>query len=477
MQFAAALDTQRASSSPASTRYGCSPLRVIELTPRPFHLAIELRPAPDAPRFAAEEAGAIFDARSPAPLPSDRQENALATPGLAHAGVDTARIDERGRLRFAQLLESLPGTALDAPRGWTLPEPAPLVTRDFDPRDGSIFVKGVVRDTRGARVADARVRAHDAERQLEFSTRSFQDGSFGLGPLPSRGMQLSIGGGDSGRYETSLSGAGERFQSVQAALSRARELSGTLTDESSLPLSNWRLEVRDSSGATAWADVAWTDARGRFAVPNAPSTMLRVDVFAPDGGGGFPVLSERGLWAQPECVIAVPAGAERSSSLRVQVASADGALVDDAEVRLESETGDHAACAVRGEVTGEYVARRIPAGRYRVTIHHRGDRSIVWQERIEVGGDAVSDLGLVVLERRAVLAVEAEPGLGVIEYSLERRVGAWRVLVGAFEARGRWSVRVGAGEYVLRARGGAGERVWEVEVDSRRVRVVRVGGS
>lgn len=488
IELAAPLDTQRVVLAGEHERYGRSALRVLELSPRPWHLAVELRPSPDAPRFAVEEAGALFEPRAAPPWSSPLETNVERDEAPELAG-----IDRDGRVRFAQRLEDLPGEPLDAPNGWSAPTPPPDPSRTLASSipwsgESAVFVKGIVRDARGARVAGARVHAFDPDRGLDYSLRSFHDGSFGLGPIPARGMHLSIGGGDLGRYESELSGSPERFQHVNAALQRGRELGGVLRDESGLPLAGWRIEAVDSTGTNAWADVAWSDALGRFALPNAPSTMLRIDVFAP-GADAFPVWSERGLWAEPDLAIAVPArvlapGSSNgesqplSGSLRIEAIDGDGATLDDAALVLESESAGRAAILAFDASANAYVARGLQAGRYRLRAHHRGDRSIVRPEPIDMTAGAQLDLGRIAFEKRGVVGVEVDPTLGDVDYALEIQNGAWPIHLGAFRVRGRWATRLAPGLYVLRARFANGEEsTFELDVDGHHARVLRISAA
>jgi len=463
--------------------HGSSNLRRIELTATPAAVALQLRSTPEAHPIPPEEAGERFAARL---LLSHPQPMPLPPPSLRwrHVRRTRALLDDQGWLQFSAPGVELPGERVDPPRDRRYPE-EPLDERHvLAPGDEAAFVRGRIHDDRGRPVAGARVRASDAARRVTFSTRSQADGAFGLGPVPARGLHVSFGGGDLGRSETDLGVAGARVHVLQPALQRGRELAGRLLDREGVPLGQWKVELAALDPRQPWADSTWTDAEGRFRVPNVPNQALRLDATRgefPDAArgdfnGSIPVCRLGGVDLAREQDYALDCSARAAGALALRLLGHDGLPLEDAEVRLLPERGDRGTLIEFDPRERNYHITGLAAGRYELAIHRPGEHALHWPGSLALDGERELDLGPLSFEPLAVLCVEPARGAGLVEYRLERAEGpASRALlahVGTFRMRGRWRAELPAGEYRLSVLGTGRAQLEELTLFAGRTRTL-----
>lgn len=449
VQWTARRPSLRVAFAAAHGIEGASSTRIVELTARPHCAAIALR------------------------RPGAREE--VVHPesfGWAYSEARRARIDERGLLHFSCETSGLPGAALELPAGWSFPGAASVPAPEVPDAVPLAHVFGVVREPDGRPVPGARVRASEAALDFELSTRASEDGTFELGPLPRDGAHVSIGGGDAGRYETELGFGVEPFQWLHPSLQRGRELVGRCVDAVGRPLQDWRVELSDPGSRTPWADVAWTAGDGSFRVANVPPALLRIDLLPPGGRPSLPFASARAVLAEDEILLESSGGFADRCAITFDVQDAEGASAERVEALLAPIDGDRAIRFEFDFVRRSFRARDLPAGRYVLHVHAPAHRSI--EREVVLVREGELDLGTLRFEPNESVVVELPGGLGATECRLERADTDPPLFLGAFLARGRWRMRLSAGEYVLYLREGAGERAVPFTVVAGRPNGLRV---
>ncbi|MBI5362227.1 MAG: hypothetical protein HZA53_03545 [Planctomycetes bacterium] len=451
VQWTARRTSMRVAFAAAHPREGASNLRVVELTARPFAAMVELRP------------------------PSNhgvRELEPLDTPNpWSSADAHRARLDERGLLRFSAEAPGLPGAALELPRGWSFPAACAATSAlpDVVPQAHAF---GVAREPNGRPARGVRVRASEAMLDFELSTRSQDDGAFVLGPLPRDGAHVSVGGGDAGRYETELGFGVEPFQHLNPSLQRGREVVGRCIDAVGRPLQGWRVELSDPGSRPPWADMAWTVADGSFRVPNVPSALLRIDLLPPGSRPSLPFAIARAVQAEDEILLDSSGGFADRCAITLDVLDAEGACVDRAEALLAPIDGDRAIRLEFDAVRRSFRARDLPAGRYALHVHAPNHRSI--EREVGLVREGEVDLGTLRFEANESVVIELSGGLGATEVRLERADADPPLYLGSFQARGRWRMRLPAGDYVLYSREANSERATPFTVVAGRPNAVRI---
>ncbi len=137
-------------------------------------------------------------------------------------------------------------------------------------------ISGRLVDSTGAPVAGAPVFVRATERGFRQMNTSGADGAYSFTGLRSGAYELRAGGGDFGRANGVRSVQSPSKVEWDVVLDRGLELKGRLVDARDVALSGWRVRVETMGERDPRVDVATTDDRGRFAIPNLPREPLRL---------------------------------------------------------------------------------------------------------------------------------------------------------------------------------------------------------
>lgn len=137
-------------------------------------------------------------------------------------------------------------------------------------------ISGRLIDSTGAPVARAPVFVRATERGFRQMNTSDADGRFSFTGLRSGAYELRAGGGDFGRANGVRSVQSPSKLEWDVVLDRGLELKGRFVDARDVALRGWHVRVETMGERDPRVDVATTDDRGGFAIPNLPREPLRL---------------------------------------------------------------------------------------------------------------------------------------------------------------------------------------------------------
>ncbi len=247
---------------------------------------------------------------------------------------------------------------------------APGEARELEVRlERGLVLAGVVRSAAGEPLAGATVRVG---RYGELSAREGQsrsDGRYrieGVADEPA-GITAVATLRDAGRAAATLHGrAGEELL-WDPVIDAGRVLRGRVVDEQGTGHGGWQVNVRDSGDPRAPAEFhaqTLTDAEGRFAVPNAPETPLRVTLIESPASVLVPEAVFEALLAGPvEHELRVPSAMRASAEVRGRLLDAEGAPLAAALLLRRSSDG-HGVTRWSDHATGAFRFAPLPPGTY-----------------------------------------------------------------------------------------------------------------
>jgi RNA polymerase sigma factor (sigma-70 family) len=263
-------------------------------------------------------------------------------------------------------------------------------------------VSGVARQPDGSPAADVRIAWRTPDGSSGEATTG-ADGAFALVDVPPGEVALLAGGGDDGLARAHFQ-LGERA-AVQwhPLLDRGAEVSGRVVDaHSHAPLANARVELwsaaTDSQRCESlWCDSAWTDADGRFVIPNVPAGALELhvrgtsssenDSGVASGASVFPSNVVRSVFGRSDVGdIEVVTRREVLGSIALTVVDANGAPASEAQVIVWHTSSGRGVFMGATDEPGGFAISALPSGSYRVEV---------------VGPSGRLDLGVVTLAPEA----------------------------------------------------------------------------
>ena len=323
---------------------------------------------------------------------------------------------------------------------------------------------GRVFDAAGVPLARVPVYARRSEDGTWYAASTDPSGSWELDRLTAGAYVLRAGGGDLGRADGRIEGAGGDRLSWDAVLDRGLELRGRLFDGHERPLGSWRVEVETRLEGEPFVDGTITDAEGAFVIPNAPPGPLRVLVrplLAP-GTPPLPVLEGAFAGDAPYTLQVELDGEDHLGTLRVELVGDPAGLESEREVRVWSRDAERAVIAdlldgtrlaagsarfSRGDQVG--FARLLP-GEYEVEILARG-REPQLLAAVVVAAGQTQVLVAPAPRPGARLTIAAMPQLSgqPDELVLLRRGESFELLSDLLPLAAETSLEVRSGEYTL----------------------------
>lgn len=158
-------------------------------------------------------------------------------------------------------------------------------------------ISGRLVDSAGAPVAGAPVFVRATERGFWRMNTSGADGRYSFSGLRSGAYEMRAGGGDFGRASGVRSVESPSKLEWNVVLDRGLELTGRLVDARDVALQGWHVRVETMGERDPRVDVATTDERGRFALPNLPRAPLRLVARGPLATIGSELPVAESVWA------------------------------------------------------------------------------------------------------------------------------------------------------------------------------------
>jgi RNA polymerase sigma factor (sigma-70 family) len=315
--------------------------------------------------------------------------------------------------------------ALLAARGWgtvdvVMTFDAGVVQLDFDhvmaEENAPVpSVSGVARRADGTPAAGVRVAWRSPDGNCGDVTTD-ADGAFALADLPPGEVVLHVGGGDEGVARARIelgAGAGVLWHPL---LDRGAEVSGRVVDaQSREPLANARVELWSAAGPLLWCDSTWSDADGRFALPNVPAGAFELHVRPVGDASGasvFPTCVLRPVFGGSDVgEIAIDARREALGAIALTVVDASGAPATDAQVIVWHTASGRGVFVDATDEPGSFALGALPSGSYRVEVVGSSGRYDLGVVALDAEAEAVLDLGEVRLSPTGAALIVVEPNI------------------------------------------------------------------
>ena len=290
------------------------------------------------------------------------------------------------------------------------------------------YVVGVVRDRDGEPVADVPLCSLTEDGALERTTRSERDGSYRLGPLGTRGVEVLAAGGPLGFARAFVQVVADQETPWSPSLAPYQTVAGRVLDANGGPLAGWLVELRREEGD--WAAVVETARDGRFAMHGVPGTVAAF-AWPRRAALGVPLLhGTSAMVGARDVALALHPDAPARARLRARVELPVGAGARGVDVRaVHLDTGAVARLTPLGHEDA-YELEPLPAGVYRVQL---GAVRAGWVTTAEVAvdGRGLWDLGRFTLPapgRVKLRCVDGLAPLGEAGFGFYRRTPACDVL-------------------------------------------------
>ncbi|HEX4954921.1 MAG TPA: carboxypeptidase regulatory-like domain-containing protein [Thermoanaerobaculia bacterium] len=246
--------------------------------------------------------------------------------------------------------------------------------------------------------------------------------------------------------------AGSKVEGFDLVLSKGAVLEGQVLDEAGQPvLGAWVSQVRELSGELIRDGGTGVDGAGRY----------RLEGIAP-GHQQLAAGAEGWLSVEKSVEVTETGGRldftlRRGATVRGRVIDAEGVPVPRANVVLEEQAGGPFLAMIQSGREGSFSIGGVPPGRYVIAAQREGYRAPAGPTSVEVGGQAVEDLELV-LDRGgaivgAVTGVEPAETVGLRVAAFD---GKGPRASAAVDARGRFRLEgLAPGSYQVQAVPGA----------------------
>lgn len=222
---------------------------------------------------------------------------------------------------------------------------------------------GIVRAADGAPAAGAAIATGDHKTFTLTRTKSGADGSFTLAGLPPGTIELRVVHDELGKATVTVHGEAGASVACDVVLSRGIELRGRVLDDGGKAVADVYVSAADGQG---WSDSVRADAAGRFALPNCPSTLLRVTA----SRGEQQARLEQIAAAAGEVTLQLPAAPVAvvpSVRIRGRVLGPDGRPVAAATVGASGPKGERGGMQATG-ADGSFELGPMVPGNWRVGV-------------------------------------------------------------------------------------------------------------
>lgn len=273
--------------------------------------------------------------------------------------------------------------------------------------EAGAIVRGVLRDTTGAALADVLVLHGAYGATTSSQTRTAPDGSFELASLPSGDRLLKADARERGRAKTTLALAAGLVTTWDPVIERAPRVAGRVVDERGAPLAGWSVRAMLDRTIPSAVAHATTDDDGAF-VLDLHDGVASIRVHDPIAADPEPAAETRDFRAgDDDLVIRIAHEARATASIAGRVTDRDGAPIAGAACSLWATGSNTGLPEVPDAIDGSFRVAPIRAGSYDLVLRapDRPERRIT---PIRVGADEHVDLGALVLDVGGTLVVAYE---------------------------------------------------------------------